>query len=280
MSRDDLILLGLSSAGSAAIGYFLWRWDVIRPTSFPPRKQRDVAGVPTVVWMLCAMVIYLGLAEGAFIAGHIPASVLGEPTSLRHTALFQLAAYAIAIAVATVVVFLLRARVSDKSGLNWRWPDAGRGVVAMVLLAPVCVLVSLLTQKLAGLITGQSPDNLDHETLRQIVDNRHSAWAWIIAATAVIGAPIVEEILYRVMLQSCFLRVLDRAWPAIIGTSAIFAAMHFVGGGPVSWRALPTLFTLSVGIGIAFERTRGLATPITMHVLFNAANIALAILQR
>ena len=56
--------------------------------------------------------------------------------------------------------------------------------------------------------------------------------------------------------------------------------MHFVGGGPVPWHALPPLFTLSIGIGIAFERTRGLATPITMHVLFNAANIAVAILQR
>ena len=280
MTRDELILLSLSAVASAAIALFLWRWDAIRPDSFPPKRQRDVRAVPAIVWLLCAMVVFLGQAEGAFIAGSLPASVLGAKDTLRHDALLSVVMYAIAIAIAALVVFLLRARAGEKSGLKWRWSDAGRGLVAMVLLAPLCVLVSILSQMVAGFISGHAPDTLAHETLRQIVDNRGSPWAWAIGASAVVGAPIVEEIMYRALLQSCLLRTLERTWPAIIGTSAVFAAMHFRPGGPVPWHALPTLFVLSIGIGIAYERTRGLATPIAMHVLFNGANIALAIMQR
>jgi membrane protease YdiL (CAAX protease family) len=44
-----------------------------------------------------------------------------------------------------------------------------------------------------------------------------------------------------------------------------------------SWHAMPSLFTLALAMGLAYERTRAPLVPITMHALFNASMIALAV---
>ena len=71
------------------------------------------------------------------------------------------------------------------------------------------------------------------------------------------------------------------AWIAIVITAAIFAAMHALPGekskaGPVPWIAVPGLFVLAVGMGLAYERTKRLAVPIVMHGMFNLANLVMA----
>ena len=73
------------------------------------------------------------------------------------------------------------------------------------------------------------------------------------------------------------LSVSDRrraAWIAVLAASAIFTLMH---AGVAETHALVTLFALSLCFGVAYERTGRLFTSILMHALFNAANLALAI---
>ena len=80
---------------------------------------------------------------------------------------------------------------------------------------------------------------------------------------------------YRGILQHTLVRGGLGRWPAIIGTSAIFALMHtFI----VPWHALPALFVLSLGFGWVYEKTGRLAAAVTMHALFNAVNLAQAML--
>ncbi len=275
MTRDEIIFLAISAAAAAVIAWCLWRWDAIRPDSFPPRSRRDVAAVPTVVWLLAAMLVYLGQVEGAILAMGLPASLLGAPGTLRRDALVSAAGHGAGLLIGGLMIYMLRARTSDNSGLTWKWPDLGRGMVAIVLLAPIYICASYAASETARLVQGAAPDKLAHSTLKQIVENRASIWAWVMIATAVIGAPIVEEIMYRALLQSCLLKALGRTWPAIIGTSAIFAAMHV---SAVPAHALLPLFVVGLALGIAYERTRSLAVPITMHVLFNAGNVVVATL--
>jgi membrane protease YdiL (CAAX protease family) len=61
-----------------------------------------------------------------------------------------------------------------------------------------------------------------------------------------------------------------RAWAAIACTSAAWTLTH---AGPVPASALPSLFVLGLGLGLAYERTRRLGVPIAMHMLFNAINV-------
>jgi membrane protease YdiL (CAAX protease family) len=275
----DTLYFSMSAMASAVIGYFLWKWDVIRPGSFPPKRQRDVTGVPSAVWLLCAMMAFLAQIEGAVLAMRLPGSMLGTAESLRHDGVVTLGGYAAGIGAGVLMIMLLRPRVKSGSGLSFRWSDVGRGAVAMVLVSPFYIFVQYMSTAAAEMVSGQKPNVIAHGTLQRILDNQSSGWAWVIGGCAVLGAPVYEEMLHRVFVQSCFLRLLERTWPAILGASALFTAMHFTPGASVPWHALPPLFVLSVGMGVAYERTRGIATSMTMHVLFNGANVALALLM-
>jgi membrane protease YdiL (CAAX protease family) len=61
---------------------------------------------------------------------------------------------------------------------------------------------------------------------------------------------------------------------AVLITSALFTLMH---AGVAETHALITLFALSLCFGVAYERTGRIATSILMHALFNATNLALAL---
>jgi len=290
----EFILPAASAALSAGVLVILWRERVIGPGSLPARSLRDVSGIGPVIWLLCAMLVYLSMAEGSIIASRLPRSVVGPPETVQWKAMTLAVAYVVSLAAGGLVVWLVRAHAGEKAGLNIWWGDVPRGVIAIALAAPVCFLVGWASQFVAGLIGGKPPDALAHETLKLIMDPKSAGWSWLLGACAVLGAPVIEEIIYRALLQSFLLSVLGRgrggrgergrgrdagsgAWAAIIGTAALFAAMHVSMVPP---HALPTLFVLGVAMGLAFERTRRLGVPITMHVLFNAGNIAAAVVLR
>jgi membrane protease YdiL (CAAX protease family) len=92
----------------------------------------------------------------------------------------------------------------------------------------------------------------------------------------VIAAPVLEEVLYRGLLQDAIRRATGRPWISITVTSLVFMMMH---ASIADWHALPPLFVLSLGLGWAYERTGRLATPIIMHAGFNLANLAVAMSQ-
>jgi membrane protease YdiL (CAAX protease family) len=80
-----------------------------------------------------------------------------------------------------------------------------------------------------------------------------------------IGAPLVEETLFRAGLQTTLMR---RAVPASAAWAALaFAAAHLLHQGPLqaALTALPAF-----GIGLVFARTRRLGDCIALHALCNA----------
>ena len=130
-------------------------------------------------------------------------------------------------------------------------------------------------------------------------------WWWLVVLGVVIGAPLVEEIIYRGFIQGGIRRGLQRrepadeadpprpvraadpeaplkfprpsrlttvrpAWRAVMLTSLLFALVHT---GAVSPEALVPLFVLGVGLGVLQERTRSVLACFVVHALFNAANI-------
>lgn len=275
VTRDEMIFYGTSAAASAVILYCLWRWNVVRPASFPEKSGRDVSGAPAVIWLLGALMMFLGQAEGVILASRLPERVIGAAKSLQQTALVSVAGHLVGLLVAAGLFWLLRGRVSEKAGLNWKWSDIGRGAVAMVIVAPIYICVAYAASEAARLVNGAAPDKLAHEGLKEIIGHRESLWAWVMMGTAVFGAPLVEESMYRVFLQSCLLRAIGRTWPAVFITSALFAGVHW---GTVPAHALAPLFVVGLAFGVAYERTRSPLVPITMHALFNAGNLVVAIL--
>lgn len=87
----------------------------------------------------------------------------------------------------------------------------------------------------------------------------------------VVGAPIIEEIVYRSSLQHGLVRTLGTR-VGIVVTAVIFTAIHLV---PAEY---PGLLVFAFVLGIARHRTGTLGLPIITHAAFNAAGLALVMM--
>lgn len=251
----------------------LWRLDVIRPGSFSRRPARRADGVPWFIWLAAAVVVFMAaqLGAAAGLMGLGPASAAGGVEVVRRGAIMHAASYTAALATAG---FMLHALRDAADGLRMRLSGVWVGFAAFLLAYPVIYAVTSLAVLVATWVKGAPLPVVAHESLRQILEHRDSPWAWLMAAGAVIGAPVIEEIMYRVFLQTALLRLYGRAWPAIFTTAALFAAVHI---GVAEKHALPVLLVLGLAMGIAYERARTPVVPIVMHAAFNLLNVVLAL---
>jgi membrane protease YdiL (CAAX protease family) len=249
----------------------LWAGNVIRPGSLS--SGRSVNQHPDWVWFGSAVLIWMTIQIGAGMAlqalGVAPSGSLAP----RDLAITSGAGYLAAIAAAVVLLRLL----GSGPGLGFRLKDLPLGLVCLVLTYPILDVISRLSVWVTTQYTGARPPTLSHESLTKIIQNPSDPWAWTMIALAVVAAPFVEEVIYRGLLQSAILRVTGRVWTSILITAAIFTAAHYTA---VPYHAMPTLFILGVALGLAFERTGSLGVPIVAHALFNAANVALALILR
>lgn len=271
-------MLGVSFVLAAAAGVVLYRKKILHPKAFgaTEAKQRDVWGVPAPVWFVCAAMVFLGHQVCVGLAMALPPGVRGELPAMKAVAVPQLLGYAGALVVGLLLVWLLRPKTSAKSGLSAGWSDVWVGALALALAAPFYVLVSTLSQVVQRAATGAPPPDVAHKTLELILAHRDDPWAWGVVIAAVVMAPIVEELTHRAFLQSSLLGLIGKTWPAILMTSAFFTLVHTSVAPAAAW---PGLFTLSIALGLAFERTRRIGVPIVMHVLFNAANVVIAVVS-
>jgi membrane protease YdiL (CAAX protease family) len=81
-----------------------------------------------------------------------------------------------------------------------------------------------------------------------------------------IGAPIVEEIFYRGLLQRSIARRFG-VWPGIVGSALVFGLSHFQA------LQLPALVLLGVVLAYITERTGRLGPAIFAHVAFNLITV-------
>jgi membrane protease YdiL (CAAX protease family) len=125
---------------------------------------------------------------------------------------------------------------------------------------------------------GGSTPAVGHRTLEAMASSgAGDPWWWATVLSAALLAPIAEEWTYRGLLQQGLKGVGLGRLGAVLVTSALFAIVH--------WSALAdgaravgvaSLFTLSVGWGLLYERTGRMAAPVLAHALFNTANLVIA----
>lgn len=109
-----------------------------------------------------------------------------------------------------------------------------------------------------------------HSHLQALRDPENSTLvAWIVFS-AVVAAPLAEELLFRVTLQSWLAERMPAAL-AIVGTAMMFALVH-------GWRDALPLLPLSLILGYLYHRTRSYWACVTAHAIFNASNLAMVLL--
>jgi membrane protease YdiL (CAAX protease family) len=96
--------------------------------------------------------------------------------------------------------------------------------------------------------------------------------------SALVLAPLFEEVIYRGLVQSAMLTHFGPAarWPIILAAALLFAAIH---AGAVAWHVLPGLMVLGVLLGWLYERTGSLLAPVLVHMGFNLLNVVLALVM-
>ncbi len=116
------------------------------------------------------------------------------------------------------------------------------------------------------------PAQFDRErverTARDLSDAAHGVWLAVLILVVVVGAPVVEELMYRGLLQGAFTRRFADGL-AVVAIAAWFAVIHF---HPVEY---PGLFLFGLVLGICALRTRRLGMGILAHMAFNATGLVL-----
>jgi uncharacterized protein len=102
---------------------------------------------------------------------------------------------------------------------------------------------------------------------RDLFDKTHGGWRVVIILIVVVGAPLVEELLYRgLILRALDGRINDIA--AVVISAAWFALAHFQG------IEFPGLFAFGVVLAVCKQRTSRLGMGVLAHAAFNATTVA------
>ena len=155
-------------------------------------------------------------------------------------------------------------------GLSWpTWPDLKNGVAGGALgRLPSLVILILIVVATNGF---NSPSTAG----RQIDGTSPEGTAgWVIMGLfLVVGAPFVEELLFRGLIQGAFTRRVG-ATPAIFITAVVFSFAHVLNEGPV---APLVLFPAALVLGYLKNRYGRLAPGMIAHSTFNAIALALLV---
>jgi membrane protease YdiL (CAAX protease family) len=280
-SLSLLVPLGLLAL--ALVGYR----GCLRGAAFDAAPARDAGlGLPDLLIALAMMLIGM-FAAGAVVQALIsalsiaPNGEAGAPLSPQAQAIAMLVSPL--LAHGPVALYLLFKALNRDHGLMdvGFVPRAPRrevvlaGVSFAVALALVLAVNSISTALVfyAGLET----PSVGHAALQAMRDADSRLVLAAMLLSAVVLAPVFEEIVYRGLMQTALLDLLGPGsrWAAIAVTSAGFALVH---AQAVPWHLLPSLFVLAMVLGWVYEKTGSLLPCVLMHALFNAANILLMVL--
>ncbi len=282
---DPWLWIHTIAAGVVLIALLLA--DVIRPGSLQRSGKRSVEPHSAPLWFACALLVAGAQIVGGAFAQFVPGQYRGEMGTPQNMSVLAGLQYITAIITAVVLARLI-AGSSKGCGLAFTARSIAWGTMAGALAWPVVIASSFGFVLIHQNVTGETVQRIAHPTLQMLLDNRHDAWAWSMAVMAIIAAPVVEEIIYRGFIQSAFLKATGRPWTSIILSSLVFAAAHMLPAilvalnkgesltGVIPWYSAATVGVLGLCMGVAFERTKEIGVPITMHVMFNGMNVLLA----
>ena len=151
-------------------------------------------------------------------------------------------------------------------------PDRSRQLVAARRQSQPNELPEFLAVALLVIIAAhQSLSSPSSSSVKIVGVTPVSVSGWIVVAfVTVVGAPIIEELFFRGLIQGAFTRRTGPV-PAIFITALIFAVIHVTDEGVF---APIILFPLAVMLGYLKHRTGRLAAGMVAHATFNATLFA------
>jgi membrane protease YdiL (CAAX protease family) len=144
-------------------------------------------------------------------------------------------------------------------------PAMGRAVLLCLLVFPIVYGTMFLWQEVL-LAFGITPKEQD--ILKMIRAAKNPLLRAYLLALAVGVAPMFEEVFFRGFMYPAFKQRLG-VTGGLAAVSFLFASVH------LNLNAFVPIFALGVMLGLAYEMTGTILVPITVHALFNGANLLL-----
>ena len=255
------ILFGLLALGSLLVwqrtALKLQAGEPLLPLQSRPDDVWDpIAAFVAAVWVFeqLRVRIFIGIREE-------PVTI--ELSGVQQSCMVQLLLLGLLL---SILAWSRRFRLAD-FGINLRRPyrqaiDGALGFLASCL--PVYAVL-LVTQALQL----RTPET-QHSFLKFLEANRDvTSVAWI-TLSVVIVAPLVEELVFRLVLQGTLQVFIPPSW-AIVLVAVLFSTVH---GWPDS---LP-LFSLALVLGYVYYRRNSYLAVVVLHAIFNGTNLVFALL--
>lgn len=249
------VLLILAFVASLAVwGYSLHCWSRGRsPVAWRPREVVTWSGQEVVVGALVFFALPFVVVQV------LPATVAETPRTL-----------AASVVANGLMLLLLPAFLTAFSAS--RWSDLGlprNGIRRDVLYGLAALLAAVLPVSAVQFVVRKYVAAEDQvHTIVKLLQQDSTSAMWLLAfVSAVVLAPLSEELLFRVVLQGWLEKTVS-ASGAIAVSSATFAAVHFG-----SWPDPLPLFPLAVVLGYTYYRRHSLVPCAVLHAAFNALNL-------
>ncbi|SCA63487.1 hypothetical protein SCG7086_AS_00180 [Chlamydiales bacterium SCGC AG-110-P3] len=266
----------------AVVAYVIAR--ALKLFRIPP--NRSILNKSPLSWQHVAIAFGLYLVVEAIVLPAI-ASVYAGISGMEVGKAFEMGtgAYAlfsiggIILAATVVVTYVLRC---EEGRLRFLWcsraggrvmlRDIGIGAVSLFVAYPAALTIGNFLSIGVVLVYGpQHSEQVAVQFFRATLGDPVLFWSTVL--TLVVVVPIVEECLFRMMLQS-WLRQLFSMKGAVVVASLVFSIFHFaVAQGVANVHLLASLFLLSCFLGFVYERQRSLWAPIALHAAFNGTSI-------
>ncbi|MDB5387562.1 MAG: amino terminal protease self-immunity [Planctomycetaceae bacterium] len=245
----------------------IWRWNQFG-WPLPFRLRRAVPWWPieaVIVIVIILFVVAAGLQQ-IFVGGAEKPGILSDPGQTLRLVQVQCISQAAELLLIPLVLSLWHLCYWADFGIVRReWTVDLRAALWGVLLAQLPVM--LLKWPLDSL-RKQSPHPLIGLLENSIDDRLILVW---IAVQVVILAPLIEELLFRVILQGALSRE-SPPYLAILLSSAAFVGIH----QPIDWAPL---LPLALILGYVYYRRQSYLAVVLLHGLFNGISLIMAIIS-
>jgi membrane protease YdiL (CAAX protease family) len=173
-------------------------------------------------------------------------------------------------------VFMLR-WVAHRAGTDFRQYFGMRFATTDWLGIPLGIFCQIVLMNVVNWpLNKWFPDTFNPQRIetraRDMVDAAHGAWFIVLFVVVVVGAPLVEELVYRGFIQGGLQARLGSTWALII-TAAWFTVAHLE---PIEF---PGLFAFALVLGFCYRRTQRVGLSMVTHLAFNATGLLLVALS-
>ena len=248
--------------------FFVWRHLIKR--RFERKPFLDVTGGPRANWHSAVelAVVYVALLWA--ITNLLPQFVMvtpKQPTTieLRDVALDSGIKLVMTIALTLLLVSGRRPSAAvgmTMSNLRNQLTVGTGGFFAAVIPMAIFMAISASFRKQEN----------QHALLKLVNEAPNFITIAVVAGAAVVSAPLLEELIFRVILQG-WLTTFFRPTLAIGTVAVLFSLVH-------GWRDGFALLPLALILGYVFDRRHSYLTVVVIHALFNATMLTLQLLGK